>query len=234
MHYQKVSILVSTFIFALLCMTTSVSSAPARRWTYSASTAVKYAEHTVHVNYGTGSNQNPFLNEANNCAHFVSQCIMAGLSGKTKPFDVFAQRYNYTIDRGSSLSWFYISPPNKGSAWAVADNLFKYAKNNRPNYKGLHFNFVASDSPTRRMNYKLIRAGDVVFADFDSDGDMDHTMLVRKYENCLFCASGYNRVRLIYQTTNTADRGMEDINIQYNYRVSFHVYRPVDYNEAGL
>jgi hypothetical protein len=220
-------------LFVAVCCLPQISRAQVKY--YNASYAKTYAVNNYKVPYGTGSGQNPFGSFTNNCANFVSQSIMAGLTGKTTPSDVFAQRYNFTADRYSSLSWFYISSSTRGPAWTGAKELYKYAINNKSTYKGLHFSYVTNDSPYYRMKYDLVREGDVIFADWESDGTIDHVMIVTKfYSSLLSSYRGYDRIRVTYQSYNVTDRGLEDINKQYNYKVSFFVYRPKDYNPSGL
>lgn len=215
------------------CVSTSVEAQT--RWYFNSSAATTYAVRNYNAAYGTGSNQNPFGGFTNNCANFVSQCLVAGLTGKTTPADVFAQRFNFTADRNSPLAWYYASAYDRGPAWTGAAKLYEYAKNNRATYKGLHFTFVTNDSPTYRMNYEAVREGDVIFADWESNGSIDHVMIVTKYySSILSLYRGYNRIRVTYQSNNMTDRGLEDINNQYNRRVSFFVYRPTDYNQLGL
>jgi len=203
---------------------------------YNSNYAKTYAVNNYNVPYGTGWGQNPFGGFTNNCTNFVSQCLVAGFTGKTTPSDVYAQRYNFLADRYSyPLSWYYISSSLHGSAWTGAAKLYEYARYNKPIYKGLHFSYVTNDSPYYRMNYDLVREGDVIFADWESDNIVDHVMIVTKVYSSLFSLyRGYNRIRVTYQSNNTTDKGLEDINKQYNYRVSFFVYRPTDYNPNGL
>ena len=232
MRFNRTS--VATFVlFVAACCLPQISRAQVKY--YNASYAKTYALNNYNVPYGTGSGQNPFGGFLNNCANFVSQSLVAGFTGKTTPSGVFAQRYNFTADRSSPLSWYYVNSADRGPAWTGAKKLYEYAKSNKATYKGLHFKYVTNDSPSRRMNYDAVREGDVIFADWESDGTIDHVMIVTKFYSSLFSLyRGYNRIRVTYQSENKTNRGLEDINKQYNYKVSFFVYRPTDYNPRGL
>ncbi len=85
------------------------------------------------------------------------------------------------------------------------------------------------------MDYKAVEIGDVIFADWDHDGTIDHSMLVTATKWWL---SGYNEIRLTYQgrpgVVGVTDVGLGDINEEYNYEAVFSVYRPVDYDPDGL
>jgi hypothetical protein len=233
MKALRLPVTVLTLILAGFCLATDVKAQP--KWTYNANFAATYAVNNHNVAYGSGQGQNPFGDFTNNCANFVSQSIVAGLTGKTTPSDVFAQRYNFTADRDYSLSWYYISAYDRRPAWTGAKNLYQYAKSNKSTHKGLHFTYVTNDSPNYRMNYDLIIAGDVIFADWESDGTVDHVMIVTKvYSSLSSSYIGYDRIRVTSQSNNVTDRGLEDISKQYNYKVSFYVYRPTDYNQNGL
>jgi hypothetical protein len=232
MRFNRTSVAVFVFLVAAFCLP-QISYAQVKY--YNPSYAKTYAVNNYNVPYGTGWGQNPFGGFTNNCANFVSQSLIAGFTSKTTPGDVYAQRYNFTADRYSPLPWYYISSSDRGPAWTGAKKLYEYARYNKPAYKGLHFNYVTNDSPTYRMNYNLVREGDIIFADWESDGNIDHVMIVTKFYSSLFSSyRGYDRIRVTYQSNNITDKGLEDINKLYSYKVSFFVYRPTDYNPSGL
>lgn len=232
MKIKRTSIVLLAWLLAGFCFAPDARAQKTRK--YKASSAVAYATKNYNVKYGYKSGQNPFFDFGNNCANFVSQSLVAGLSRKSELSDVYAERYNFTVDRGTRLPWYFISEADRAPAWAGAKKLYEYAVHNRPKWKGLHFNYVTHDSPQTRMKYRMVKAGDVVFADWESDGVIDHVMIVTKvYTSALSWYRGYDRIRVTYQSNNVKNRGLEDINRQYNYQVSFHVYRPIDYTETG-
>lgn len=210
---------------------------------YNANSAANYAKSFYNTPYNSTNGGNPFTNFVNlnggNCTNFVSQALIAGLTGKNNPKDVFAERVNFTADKSALyLSWYFLSNTDRGPAWTGASKLYEYARSNRSSYKGLHFSFVTNDSPTKFMDYNSVRVGDVIFADWTSDGTIDHAMIVTVFSNSIF-NRGYNHIRVTYQggeqnPVGKTDKGLGDINDQYNKRVSFYVYRPLDYKDTGL
>jgi hypothetical protein len=94
------------------------------------------------------------------------------------------------------------------------------------------------------MDYGAVEVGDIIFADWDHDGTINHTMIVTDYchtwEYCYYSNEdpypyrGYNRIRLTYQSYNRTNIGLGDLNEDYNYQALFYVYRPIDYNPSGL
>lgn len=208
------------------------------RRTYRASDAVSYADRNWNRTYGTGASQNPWGNYGGasgggNCTNFVSQAIIGGLIRDRDAWDTFNARTDFDIDRDttSSLRWFWRSATDRGSAFTGAQALYNYAVGNRATYKGLHFTYVTHDTHSAFMAYTAVREGDVIFADWTGNGSIDHAMLVTDTNGLRL---GYNEIQVTYQSTNTHDRGLGDINEQYGYRALFYVYRPVDYNPAGL
>jgi len=157
------------------------------------------------------------------------------MTGITEPTDLKPKRLKYLTDRYSRyLRWFYISVNNKGSAFTGADWLYKYAKSNKNNYKGLHFDFITKDSISTALKINLIKKGDIIFADWTGDGIIDHTMIVTKKYNC----NSYGCVKVAYHNSSgnsmQKSRSLGSINSQYNYRAIFHVYRPTFYSDYGL
>ena len=232
--YVLISVLI---IFSLLL----ISVAHADSYTsYSSSYAVNYATNNYDRPYGSSSGQNPFGDYSNlyggNCTNFVSQAIIGGMINSNSAITVYGRRGDFDIDAdGGYYQWYYINDSNRGPAFTGADKLYEYAINNYPNYKGLHFEYVTHDTLTEFMDYKAVEIGDVIFADWNHDGTIDHSMLVTATKWWL---SGYNEIRLTYQgragVIGVTDIGLGDINEEYNYQAVFHVYRPVDYNPAGL
>ncbi len=212
---------------AFVVLSVGVRQSPAQEYRYDPVAAATYAAtnwNSQVVRYGV---ENPFTNYGHltpggNCTNFVSQSIMGGLVRSYKPVVVFQNRRLFVADRGSSLSWYFISDADRAMpAWAGADGLYRYAVGNAPQYKGLHFSRVPLDS-TR------IGAGDIIFADWDNNGSKDHSMIVTS----LTGANGFNRIRLTYQSNDRTDVGFGDL-ITQKRGASFAVFRPVNYTTMG-
>jgi hypothetical protein len=229
---------IATALMTVLLLAAAVAPCQAGNSTYDSTAAVTYATSNYNALYGTGTGQNPFKYYGDeNCTNFASQCLLAGLSGKTTPKDVLAQarsRY-FLADKyaAGTQKWYYYSDSDRGPAWNGVKELYTYAKSNKPTWTGLHFTYVTNDTATTAMDVKSVRKGDIVFADWDADGQMNHAMIVTAINTNY---SGYNQIRLTYQgVPNIPDpkgrtnMGLGDINKQYNYKALFYVYRPVDY-----
>ncbi|MDI1445774.1 amidase domain-containing protein [Polyangium sp. 6x1] len=204
--------------------------------TYSGSWAASYATNNYSRGYGTGTTQNPWTDynwvpNGGNCTNFVSQAIIGGLLNNSSATTAFQSRYDFDSDAGSSYSWYFHSDGDRAPAFTGAHQLYTYAKSNKSTYKGLHFSFVTNDTLQTALNVSLVKVGDVVFADWQHDGTMDHSMIVTAISSSY---TGYNQIRLTYQTNNTTNKGLGDLNAQYNKQALFYVYRPVDYNPSGL
>lgn len=211
---------------------------------YDANDAAAYATHNYNRTYGSSSSHNPFHNydhiAGGNCTNFVSQALIAGFVGSRDTSAVFPQRFNYDIDRNGNgpYRWYFRYDSDRGPAFTGAHKLYEYARQNLPHYKGLHFDPITHDTLDTFMNPKLVKKGDVIFADFDHDGWIDHSMIVTRISRWGY--SWYNEIRLTYQGLGDEDRvgvtdvGLGDINEKYNYEALFYVYRPVDYNPNGL
>lgn len=226
-------------LITVLCC--SVTASAQTRFTYDGGYAATYARNNAWMAYGSGYNQNPFTSFQNNCANFVSQAIMAGMVRKTNPREVFNRRYDFIADRTSqntAYKWFFISSGDRGPAWAGAKELYQYAIYNQPSYRGLHFSFVAFDTPwSRSLNAFYLKPGDVIFCDWEHDGKIDHVLMVARIDLSLFARTHYDRIRVAGQSNNHTDTALQYI-LDKNYQdnktwASFRVYRPVDYNQAG-
>jgi Putative amidase domain len=231
--------IIQSFVMtALLCCAVPAEAA-LKRFSYDPYSAAAYARNNVNVPYGSKSGQNPFYSFQNNCANFVSQAIIAGMIMRTVPSDVFARRSDFAADAGQSLAWYFLDINHRGPAWSGAKEMFNYARSNRPTYRGLHFNFIGADSSSNRsLNPFALSPGDVVFADWEGDGTVDHVMIVWKIDYSLFVWNRYDRIRVTYQSNNTPDMGLQQV-IDKNYKdtkhwATFYVFRPMDYNQAGL
>src|SRR5205807_714202 len=173
---------------------------------YDATWAVKYALANFKNSYGK-SNPFPDLSIEEDCTHFISQVIAAGLMGTASPRVVYDNIANYSTDFGSSNGpqWYWLSSTYRGAAWAGANQLYQYAKNNKTTYRGLHFQFVTNDSRTAFMDYDKVQVGDIIFADWENDGIINHSMVVNevvsKAKRAVFRQhAGYNSIRLTMQS----------------------------------
>jgi len=221
----------------LFLTTTSLALADSYR-SYNAASAVSYALNNYNRAYGFSGFQNPFtdyswVTDGGNCTNFASQVILGGLLQTSSAKTALDSRFDFDIDRtGTSYyKWYFISDIDRGTAWTSAHKLYEYAKYNKSTYKGLHFTFVTNDTLQTFMDYTKVKVGDIVFADWNHDGRMDHTLIVTGYD---WWRWGYNEIRVTYQSYNKTDIGLGDINEQKNYQALFYVYRPVNYNPSGL
>jgi len=198
---------------------------------YDSSFAVSYATEQVF-----SSEWNTYFPDyttlGGNCTNFANQAIMAGLVGTTSPATVYNNRLEYDTDYyGSGPNyWYYISKTLVSSSWKGAGELYYYAiNNNNSTYRGLHFDFITKDSPTEALNFSQIRLGDVIFADWDGNNDVDHTMIVT-YKS----ANTYSGTYVTYQssegTTPKRNISLSQIN---DINTVFHVYRPTFYSDTG-
>lgn len=229
-------------IVAVLLASAVPVLAQRKRFTYDGGYAATYARNNAWMAYGSGYNQNPFSSFPDNCANFVSQAIMAGLTKKTNPSEVFYSRYDFLADLNlpvTSPRWFFLNSGTKatdrGPAWSGSKEMHQYANSN----KALHFVFIASDTPSKRtLDPGSLRPGDVLFCDWQNDGTMDHVMIIERIDNSWWIFNKYNRIFVAGQSNNHADTALQWI-IDKNYQdnrtwASFRVYRPTDYNQAGL
>lgn len=216
--------------------------------TYDGSWAAKYAI----ANYNQSYNTNPFDDYENvevggNCTNFVSQSIIAGLIKSSSMQNVYNNRKNFDIDHtcyskfvdgkqdGCPLAWYYhdkTSQKSRGPAWTSAHKLYEYAKHNKSTYEGLHFEPITHDTLDKFMEYDKIKIGDVIFADWEHDNIIDHSMIVTNIQSWRL---GYNEIRVTYQSQNKTDRGLGDINESYKdnngrFQALFYVYRPINYD----
>jgi hypothetical protein len=217
--------------------------------TYDPKSAVKYALENYDRAYGAGSSDTPLpsfpvttitlpdgtvVTTGGNCTNFASRVIIAGLIKDSRAQEVFKRIGDFDIDDDGAVSpyeWYMRPDGSHGPAFTSANKLYEYAVHNKPAYKGLHFAYVTHDTTTSFMDYDKVQPGDIIFADFNGDGTMDHTMIVDDKD---WWRLGYNEVRLTYQSDNKTDQGLGDINERMKHQALFYVYRPVDYNPAGL
>jgi len=229
----------TTLLTSILLLGASQASADTYR-VYSGSSAAAFAAANYDRVYGSGSGQNPFGNysgnSGGNCTNFVSQAILGGLLGTTSVSNAYSHRYGFDIDAGGgSYEWYWRSGSDRGPAFTGASKLYEYADYNKSTYRGLHFSHVTHDTPTTFMAYRDVRVGDIVFADWQGNGSIDHSMIVTRIQRWRL---GYNEIRLTYQgasgVVGKTNIGLGDLNEDYLYQALFYVYRPLDYNPQGI
>jgi len=229
-------------IVFVVCSVLSVNDARADSHTYyNPNWASGYATAHYNTPYGSGNGQNPFhdyssLSDGGNCTNFVSQAIIAGMDNTQTMSTIYTDRVNFDIDaNGGVYRWYYRSDADRGPAFTSANKLHEYAVYNVPANKGLHFQYITSDTLTSFMNYQIVQYGDIIFADWDHNGTVDHSMIVTRFD---WFQPGYNKIRVTYQgrpgVVGVTDIGLGDVNELYKYQAIFSVYRPVDYNPLGL
>lgn len=209
--------------------------------TYDANKAVEYALNYYNLQYG-GTYGNKFDNFhgtniiGGNCTNFANQSILAGISGLTDNNSVFNALKTY-IDPGDSKGnndWYYENINNRAPSWTGAQELYNYAKaqSSNPSFGGLHFKYITHDTHSSFMDYNEVKKGDIVFADWDGNGSIDHTMIVTNFIDKFYSGLGYNKIRLTYQTNNESDVGLGDLNEmdKYKGKVLFYVYRPTGFS----
>lgn len=89
----------------------------------------------------------------------------------------------------------------------------------------MHFDFITKDSSTQYLNTSEVEKGDVIFADWLGDGNIDHSMIVTKKT-----ANSYTGIKVSYQNSEghdpQKDRSLSAIN---GTDTVFYVYRPTFY-----
>lgn len=208
---------------------------------YNASYAVEYAVSMYEMKkYNEGINKfadyegDPEFDGAYNCTNFVSQSLLAGLLRTSDPSDVFARRGEFA-DAGGDYEWFYNTKNDKGYAWAGVDGIRQYAHYNVPEYTGMHFDPVTTIRGTVwKQEHMKIREGDVVFADFEPDGDdsehndWDHAVIVTQI---LKDVETPDRVRVTQQSAYKLNRRLDELASAVSV---LDVYRPTFFRRGGL
>jgi hypothetical protein len=229
----------SVLVLALLC--SAVPAAALKHFYYAGTYAASYARNNAYMPYGSGSGKNPFYNFGDNCANFISQAIIGGMILRTTPAEVFASRADFAADQSADVRtprWYFLDINHRGPAWSGAQQMYDYANYNQPSYKGLHFQFVGSDTPSNRsLNPLNLWPGDVIFCDWKNDGSINHVIMVSSISFSPFIWNKYDRIRVTSQSNPRVDWTLQQIIDQSHHDdggwPSFRVYRPVDYNQAG-
>jgi hypothetical protein len=146
---------------------------------YNGNTAAQYA-----YDYAYTAGPPPFhFWTDNNCVNFASQAILAGLSGKTNPYDLNAITGDYKYDATSTkaIKWFYNGASSDG-AWTSTTHLLNYAYHSWSETWGLKFAHITSSTPAdpENLNADRVQRGDIVFGQwYRNPGDYyHHTMIV--------------------------------------------------------
>ena len=93
----------------------------------------------------------------------------------------------------------------------------------------VYLNFITKDSPTEVLSFSQIRLGDVIFADWEGDDDVDHTMIVT-YKS----ANTYSGTYVTYQSSDgTVPKKNISLSQINDLNTVFHVYRPTFYSDLG-
>lgn len=204
---------------------------------YNAADAVAYAEKYRDISYGYDDGNNPFYDfdsYGGNCTSFANQALLAGLLENDSADYLIKNKDKFYDDEYAGNAWYYKGANDRSTSWAGANQLYQYVKNQIEyekkceDNKGWHFEEVTHDTLTDFMDYQKVQEGDIIFADWDHDGTIDHTMIVTDIQKW---RPGYNEIRVTYQSRNRT-RGLGDINIELNYEALFYVYRP-KYFEDG-
>lgn len=166
---------------------------------YSQSNAVNYAYKWTD-NYKKLRNTSQYgyysVNGAD-CTNFVSQCLKAG------------GMKNRTGSYISSSSWYY-NNTKPSHTWGGAHNFYNHWRNRAG---------VAS-------SVSNLRGGDVVSADFDKDGDIDHSAIITKNT----ATSTSNTASHKYLTQHSTDReeyhvgNKKSYTLKYWYDSGYKVY----------
>ncbi|SCF77598.1 amidase domain-containing protein [Streptomyces sp. Ncost-T10-10d] len=133
--------------------------------------------------YWKNPNKGSYRTYGNDCTNFVSQAMKAGGWGIVGPTDA-GQRSN-------NKKWFYTIFVDRTSyTWAGAENWYWFAIKHSKRTKALD-------------NVYKLASSDVLQADWDRNGNINHTMVVTKK---------YNGVPyLTYHTTNTHNKSLKKL-----------------------
>ena len=211
-------------LLLFLCCSLTVTS----QLTYDAASAVQYAEMYWGENkYEVLDAQYfPRYSNNNNCCNFINQCIMAGLTNTQDMADLRLAADSIKHEP----YWYHQDSINRGRAWSVVQSLFEYAQDTTLK-EGLKFQFIAMDFArgSRKnifMDVTSIEEGDVVFMDWENDGNMDHVMMVTKMINDKIY---YSDVRVTGHTDHLRNWPLLAIKMKYSYDVVFYIFRPLGF-----
>lgn len=203
---------------------------------YDAEKAVSYALNQVHSSEWNKFFPN-YTDLGGNCTNFANQSILAGLVGSTSPKDLYNKGKFFSTDKSANSpnKWYFIGKNGNtfdlSHSWKGAKELKAYADSNaNVKYKGMHFEFITRDSSSKSLEFSKIKKGDLMFADWTGDGNIDHTMIITNKTS--------NNYSGIYVTYQNASGYSEQKNIALSKinktNTIFYVYRPTFYSDFGL
>ncbi|MFB7209850.1 amidase domain-containing protein [Streptomyces sp. NPDC056255] len=143
-----------------------------------------YGKIVAYANkYWKNPNKSSYRTYGNDCTNFISQAMKAGGWGIVGPTDA-GQRSN-------NKKWFYtIFVERTSYTWAGAENWYWFAIKHSKRTKSLD-------------NVYKLASSDVLQADWDRNGNINHSMIVTKK---------YNGVPyLTYHTTNTHNKSLKKL-----------------------
>ncbi|MFD5691853.1 amidase domain-containing protein [Streptomyces rubiginosohelvolus] len=145
-----------------------------------------YSKMVSYANKYWKKHNSAYRTYGNDCTNFISQAVHAGGWGP---------KGGALIQRKSNKYWFYgPAKPLTSYTWAGAENWYWFAKKHSKRTKPLD-------------NVWKMASADVLQADFDRNGKIDHTMIVtKKYKGTPY---------LTYHTTDTHNKSLKKILSDY-------------------
>ncbi len=209
---------------------------------YTPSTAISYAVNNYNLPYSSTSN--PFINvsaSGGNCTNFANQTISGGLLGITnsKTLNQALLSQSTAVKAVQNTSVFYkcntVSNTCQTIAWRGAQPMFTYSANSTSlQSRGVRLNLVTKttlvNGALSPLDLSKIRVGDIVYLDFNfviggTSNSVDHTAVVTAVnpESWYDVTQNmkYNNIKLTYQSYNTTNKGLGDMNAP-----AIYVYRP--------
>lgn len=190
----------------------------------------------------------------NNCTNFVSQALLAGLTGEYYSYEIYSKRIAYVADKWesglkydwnekfeleemNSYRWYFENMTNdergfagRGTAFFGAQQLYDYAIGNKDNgnYTGMHFKLVTDSTKTRYLDVSKVQIGDIIFGDWGSTGKIHHAMIVTRIDSE---KNDYSRIHVTYQSSYKTDVSLDEVLNINNHNALFYVFRPTRYSE---
>ncbi|MBE5904951.1 MAG: hypothetical protein E7275_11810 [Pseudobutyrivibrio sp.] len=164
---------------------------PTNTVVYDREAAIEYAEEWSSSYQGIKAWQeyllgnwirNPeYKSHTANCANFVSQCMYAGGVEENENWHsdyIDVQVSNFYGD--TERYW------DETPVWINADKQYDYFSNPDNGYINGEVIVIDSQSDIQRVandSVNLVQPGDLLYFDFDNDGEIDHATMVSKVEN---------------------------------------------------
>lgn len=219
---------IKSFTFAVLMFFSFFAYAEST--SYNSTFAKDYAlEQALVTGYDSPDKWNywfkDWTNYGGNCTNFANQAIRAGLVKTTNPGSIYQNNSYYNDD----INWYY-SHSYQSSSWKGAQEFYNYVDSHTGGVDGMNFTFQTSDSPRSSLDFSKVSIGDIIFVDWENDGNIDHTMIVTSGST-----NGYSTTYVSYHssanTTPKKNKSLQSLNTQFNYNNIFYVYRPTSYVE---